>query len=164
MTARKPRAKKNTITTTVRELRELYPAFQTLVNKVAFRGKMLYQITKLFGKVESEIKAYDKVNTEIIKRLGELVDVDQLLGDAEIEAGRELSEREEDNIRRQSKEAWKVTTENDEKYTEENEAILDQEVELTGVLRISWTDIQALPKAISIEPALLAPLEPLMEE
>jgi|TARA_Y100000034_G_C6855467_1_gene388701 hypothetical protein len=164
MTARKPRAKKNTITTTVRELRELYPAFQTLVNKVAFRGKMLYQITKLFGKVESEIKAYDKVNTEIIKRLGELVNVDQLLGDAEIEAGRELSEREEDNIRRQSKEAWKVTTENDEKYTEENEAILDQEVELTGVLRISWTDIQALPKAISIEPALLAPLEPLMEE
>ena len=164
MTARKPRAKKNTITTTVRELRKLYPAFQTLVNKVAFRGKMLYQITKLFGKVESEIKAYDKVNTEIIKRLGELVDVDQLLGDAEIEAGRELSEREEDNIRRQSKEAWKVTTENDEKYTEENEAILDQEVELTGVLRISWTDIQALPKAISIEPALLAPLEPLMEE
>jgi len=162
--ARKPRAKKNTITITVREMKDLYPAFQTLVNKVAFRGKLLYQITKLFGKVQAEMKTYNTAHEAVVKRLGEPIDVDQVLGDAEIEAGRELSQREEDELRKKARDQWKVSTENDEAFEKELDEILDNEVELTGVLKISWKEIQELPKSISIEPAILAPLEPIMEE
>ncbi len=161
------RAKKNTITVTVKEMKELFPAFK-MFSMIPFRGKMLYQITKLFGKVESEMKAYNKTLTDIIKRLGALVDADQLLEDAETELGRELSQREEDDIRRNARESWKVTTENDDAFKEEHDSILDQEVDLTGVLRISWKEIQELPKAVPVgdnaTPAILSQLAPIMDE
>jgi len=123
------------ITTTLRDLDEAYPAIAKFSAETKLPVKLSYRVAKLLRKAKVEIKTYEDVRLETIKRLG-------------------AYNKDEDT--------WKVKPQNNEKYKQEIDELLAHEITLDGVHMISIDELEELE--LEIEPMVLAGLDLLMEQ
>jgi hypothetical protein len=134
---------------------EIYPKLEEL-SKIKIRGKTAYRVAKWKRKVESEVKQWNETKMELLKRLGYEEEKPELDSDGEPK----LDDNGDQLTRKTGNWLIKPGDENWEEFEKEINDIVNDEVEFSGVAKLS---LKALDE-YELEADLLEPLLDLIDE
>ena len=149
------------VTLKTEDLMALYGALKVL-SGMGLPGMLSVSIGRLYAKIHAEVALYEKGRIDLIKALGYQPEKDEFLKDAVEREGKKLSDEEIEKELKGLGDAWKVSDENMDEYTDRHKEMLAEEHTFTRL--INPDDFGRLPEKILIEPALIASIDKLLED
>jgi hypothetical protein len=133
-----PPTKGGNVKVKLSQIIDAMPAVSKLAQK-EMPAKAAYRISKIVRKMVSEMKAFNEARDKAIKKHGEQDTV---------------------QVKGEDRRVWKVKPENADAFNAEIEALMGSEVELTGVAKIAFSDLDGL----QIAPGILTDLDFVIDE